>query len=89
MRTFSQAGQLAALAVVFVSVTTPGRATDAPLQHALRSVGCAARAIIQVAKHTHVTVYEVRCGAPAARVLTFSCDHAICRVEKEDEDPKP
>ena len=66
----------------------PGKASDAPLQHALRAARCLPSSVKQVAKHSHVTVFEARCAAPVARVVRFSCDGASCRAdEPEDNEP--
>lgn len=64
----------------------PSKASDAPLQHALRAARCLPSSVKQVAKHSHVKVFEASCAAPVARVVTFSCDRSSCRTDEPEED---
>lgn len=67
----------------------PAKASDGPLQHALQAARCLAPSVRQVAKHSHVIVYEASCAAPTPRVLTFSCTRAACRSENPADDDQP
>lgn len=61
------------------------RASDAPLQHALKDAGCVLPAIRQVWQRGELTAFEANCGATSHRVLTVICDKRACRVD----DPEP
>lgn len=77
---------LALATLTALSVGSAATASDAPLQHALRAARCLSSSVRQVAKHSHVVVYEASCSAPAARVMTFSCDRVSCRADEPEED---
>lgn len=60
------------------------RASDAPLQHALKEAGCISPALKQVWQRGDVTAFEANCAATSHRVLTVVCDKRICRVDDPD-----
>ena len=61
------------------------RASDAPLQHALKEAECISATIRQVWQRGEVTAFEANCSATSHRVLTVVCDKRVCRVD----DPEP
>ena len=61
------------------------RASDAPLQHALKEAECMLPTIRQVWQRGEVTAYEANCLASSRRILTIVCDKRVCRVD----DPEP
>ena len=77
---------LAALTAGVTLAPNPTLASDGPLRHAIRSAGCLAAAVKEVDRHSHVVVYEARCGGSASRVLTLSCSRDACRIEQPSDD---
>lgn len=61
------------------------RASDAPLQHALKEADCGSPEVKQIWQRGNITVYEANCVETSHRVLTILCDKQVCRVN----DPEP
>ena len=60
------------------------RASDAPLQHALKEAGCISPVLKQVWQRGDLTAFKANCAATSHRVLIVICDKRACNVGSPD-----